>query len=162
MTTININEFFFTRTQPKKKLEVIENLSTSELLGISEATICRIIKEVGENFYKSRNKMLRLSRERRTGNRWNSTIESWDLIKGKVWIDFYIQYENTDTNESDTFSNFIRRGEYQGHFLRDDRYGNPQTYYFRYEEADKARAIRALLMEYIQTKYATKLRKTNE
>ena len=155
---MNINEFIFTRTQPRKKLEVIEKLTASELLGIREDTIKRIIKEAGENFYKSRNKTFRLAREHRTGNKWNSTIESWDLIKDKVWIDFYIQYENTDTNTSDTFTRFIGRGEYRGELPRDDRYGNPRTYYFVYDEGDKARAIRAMLTDYIHTKYKSKLK----
>lgn len=159
MTTanININDFLFTRTSPKKKLEDIEGLTASQLLGIKEETVKRIIKEAGRGWPKSRSKTLRLSSIHQTGNSWNSTIDSWDLFKGSVWIDFYVQYENTDTNTSETFSKFIRRGEFLGQMLRDDRYGNPRTYYFRYDEGAKARAIRALLLEYVHTKYADKL-----
>lgn len=157
MANININEFLFTRTSPKKKLEVIEGLTQSQLFSITEESAKRIIKEIGRGWPKSRSKTLKLSSVHQTGNSWNSTIESWDLFKGKVWIDFYVQYENTDTNNSDTFSNFMCRGEYLGQLHREDRYGNPKTYYYRYDEGAKARAIRALLLEYIHTKYAEKL-----
>lgn len=157
----NINQFIFTRTAPKKKLEVIENLTQSELLGITEATISRIIKEAGTGKPKSHNKDLKLSRENRTGNKWNSTIEGWYVWKKEVYIDFYLQYSNTDTNTADTFKEFMKYSEYEGSYQYEDRYDNPQTTYFRYSPEDKVRAIRALLREYIETKYADKL-KNNE
>lgn len=158
----NINQFIFTRTQPQKKLEVIEKLTAPELLGITEATISRIIKEAGTGKPKSHNKDLKLSRENRTGNKWNSTIESWYIWKKEVYIDFYIQYSNTDTNTADTFKEFMKYSEYEGSYQYEDRYDNPQTTYFRYSPEDKARAIRALLREYIVTKYADKLKGNEE
>lgn len=161
MKTIDINTYIFTRTAPMTKLRTIEKLTQSELLAISEATISRIIKEAGTGKARSHNKDLKLSRENRTGNKWNSTIEGWYIWKKEVYIDFYIQYSNTDTNTADTFKEFMKYSEYQGSFEYEDRYGHSQTTYFRYSPEDKARAIRALLREYIETKYADKL-KNNE
>ena len=43
----NINQIIFTRTQPKKKLDIINSLTEAELLATTEATITRIVKEVG-------------------------------------------------------------------------------------------------------------------
>ena len=44
---MNINDFIFKRTAPKKKLEIINSLSQGELLAITYKTILRIIKEAG-------------------------------------------------------------------------------------------------------------------
>ena len=155
---MNINQFFFTKTQPKKKLEVIEGLSNDELLAVSESTVKKIIQEVGQRRYKSRDKELRIDYDRRVGNNWNSTIESIDLVKGKLYIGFYIQYENTDTNTSDDYEDFFKRGNYRGEIRRIDRFGNGRTYYFCYDESDKARVMKSILLEYLYSKYADKLK----
>ena len=154
----DINQVIFSRMRAERKKEIIESLGQTELLSLKQDTIKRIIKEVGNRMYQSRNKELRLLDTFRTGNKWDSTIESWCIMKGKIYIDFYVQYENTDTNISDTFDNFIRRGEYLGQIHRDDRHGNPRTYYFTYNESDKARAIRYLLTDYVYKKYGDKLK----
>ena len=155
---MNINEFIFTRTQPKKKIETIENLSNDELLGVTEVTVKKIIQEVGRRRYKSRDKELCIDYDRRVGNNWNSTVESVDLVKGKLYISFYIQYENTDTNTSDDYDNFFKQSNYRGEIRRLDRYGNGRTYYFCYDDSDKARVMKSILLEYIYTKYADKLK----
>ena len=155
---MNVNNFIFTRTQPKKKLEVIEKLSNDELLAVSESTVKKIIKEVGCRRYKSRDKELRIDYDRRVGNNWNSTVESIDLVKGKLYVGFYVQYENTDTNTSEEYDNFFRRGNYRGEIRRLDRYGNGRTYYFCYDESDKARVMKSVLLEYVYSKYADKLK----
>ena len=155
---MNVNNFIFTRTQPKKKLEVIEKLSNDELLAVNESTVKRIIQEVGQRRYKSRDKELRIDYDRRVGNNWNSTVESIDLVKGKLYIGFYIQYENTDTNTSDDYEDFFKRGNYRGEIRRLDRYGNGRTYYFCYDESDKARVMKSILLEYAFSKYADKLK----
>ena len=84
----NINQIIFTRTQPKKKLEIINSLSEAELMVTTEATITKIVKEAGSRLYKSRDKQLRIGHDRRKGNNWNSTVESVELIKGKLFLDF--------------------------------------------------------------------------
>ena len=155
---MNVNNFIFTRTQPKKKLEVIEKLSNDELLAVSESTVKKIIQEVGQRRYKSRDKELRIDYDRRVGNNWNSTVESVDLVKGKLYIGFYIQYENTDTNTSDDYEDFFKRGNYRGEIRRLDRFGNGRTYYFCYDESDKARVMKSILLEYAFSKYADKLK----
>lgn len=155
---MNVNNYIFTRTQPKKKLEVIEKLSNDELLAVSESTVKKIIQEVGQRRYKSRDKELRIDYDRRVGNNWNSTIESVDLVKGKLYIGFYIQYSNTDTNTSDDYEDFFKRGNYRGEIRRLDRFGNGRSYYFCYDESDKARVMKSILLEYIYSKYADKLK----
>ena len=153
----NINQIIFTRTQPKKKLEIINSLSEAELMATTEATITKIVKEAGSRLYKSRDKQLRIDYDRRKGNNWNSTVESVELIKGKLFLDFYIQYENTDTNTSEEYEDFFRRGNFRGEIRRLDRYGNGRTYYFCYDETDKARVMRSILLEYVYSKYHDKL-----
>ena len=155
---MNVNNFIFTRTQPKKKLEVIEKLSNDDLLAVSESTVKKIIQEVGQRRYKSRDKELRIDYDRRVGNNWNSTVESVDLVKGKLYIGFYIQYSNTDTNTSDDYEDFFKRGNYRGEIRRLDAYGNGRTYYFCYDESDKARVMKSILLQYVHNKYADKLK----
>ena len=157
---MNINKFIFTRTQPKKKIEAIENLSNDELLGVTETTVKKIIQEVGSRRYKSRDKELYIDYDRRAGNNWNSVIENIDLVKGKLYVGFYIQYENTDTNSSDDYDNFFKRSNYRGEIRRLDRHGNGRTYYFCYDESDKARVMKSILLEYIHRKYANKLKES--
>lgn len=153
----NINQIIFTRTQPKKKAEIIRNLTEAELLATTGATVTRIVKEVGRRRYKSRDKDLYIDRDRRVGNNWNSAVENVDLVKGKLYVGFYIQYENTDTNTSDDYDNFFRRGNYRGEIRRLDRYGNGRTYYFCYDESDKAKVMKSVLLEYVYKKYSEKL-----
>jgi hypothetical protein len=155
---MNINQLIFSKTQPKKKLEVIEKLSNDELLAVSESTVKKIIQEVGRRRYKSRDKELRIDYDRRVGNNWNSTVESVDLVKGKLYVDFYVQYENTDTNTSDDYEDFFKRGNYRGEIRRLDRFGNGRSYYFCYDESDKARVMKSILLEYVYSKYADKIK----
>ena len=154
---MNINRIIFSRTAPTKKMEIVENLTLAELLSITPATIVKMIKEAGSRLYKSRDKEMRISYERRTGNNWNSEIEGVRNYKGIPMLDLYIQYENTDTSTSVRLDDFLKHGDYRGSIVRDDRYGNPRSYYFTYSATDKARFVRRLLMEYINRKYKDKL-----
>lgn len=155
---MDINIEIFKRYQPKKKLEIIESLTDKELLNLKESTVIRIVKEVGNFHHQSkRNKLLSINGERRHGNSWNSIFEGVDFYKGKLYVDVYLQYENTDTNLSEEWRNFFRPGDYQGHYQTDDWMGNPQTYYFTYTEIQKVRCIKSILLEYIYRKYADKL-----
>lgn len=154
---MDINKIIFSRTAPSKKIEIVENLNLSELLAITPDTISRMIKEAGSRLYKSRDKEMRISYDRRTGNKWNSTVEGVRNSKGVTMVDLYVQYENTDTNTSVSLSDFLKKGDYRGSIVRDDRYGNPRSYYFTYSDTDKARFVRQLLLEYIYRKYKDKL-----
>ena len=149
---MNINEIIFSRTAPKKKVEFVENLTANELLTVSLDTIKRMVKEVGSNYYKSRNKRLTLSSEFRTGNDWSSDFEGVSLIKQCLYVDLYLQYGNTDTSTSDSFEKFFCKGEYRGSVIGSDHYGNNRHYYFTYSESEKARCMRRLLLQYLHLK----------
>lgn len=155
MNKTNINVELFKRYAPKKKLEIIEKLDASELMSVTSATISRIVKEAGTNMYKSRNKRLYISRDRQQGNSWNSTVEAVEVIKGKVYLDIYLQYANTDCNTSEPLASFLGHGTFTGSVIRADRYGNDRHYYFSYDEGSKKRVIRSILEEYVYTKYAS-------
>lgn len=154
---MDINKIIFSRTAPAKKVEIIENLTETELLSITPATIVKMIKEAGTRLYKSRDKEMRISYERRTGNDWNSTVEGVRNYKGNPMLDLYIQYENTDTSTSVRLDDFLKHGDYRGSIVRNDRCGNPRSYYFTYTTADKARFVKSVLLEYINRKYKDKL-----
>ena len=156
---MNINELIFSRTQPQKKIDMINALSEDELLSTSEATIKRIVKDAGRRMWKTRDKELRISHERRAGNAWNSLIEAVELIKGRLYLEVYLQYENTDTSTSEEYDDFFRNGNFRGEVRRLDRYGNGRTYYFLYNLSDKASVMKSILLEYVYTKYADKLSK---
>ena len=154
----NINTELFKRYAPKKKLEIIESLSPSELLATTPATIKRIINEAGRNMFRSRNKRLFISKERQRGNSWNSTVEAVEIVKGKPYLDIYVQYENTDTNTDFPLVSFLQRGESRVEINRDDKYGNPRTYYSNYNEGCKVRVIKSILLQYVYNKYSDKLK----
>lgn len=153
---MNINNFIFTRTQPQKKIDTINALTQDELLSTSEATVKRIVKEAGRRMWKTRDKELRISQER-AGNAWNSSIDGVQLIKGQLYLDVYLQYENTDTNTSEEYDDFFRNGNFRGEVRRLDRHGNGRTYYYLYDSSDKASVIKSILLEYVHLKYADKL-----
>lgn len=157
---IDINKELFKRTAPKKKLHIINMLSSSELRRISEDTIKRIIREVGNGRYRSRSKSLGIfgTDDESVGNNWNSDVNSINLEKGRLLFDVYIQYSNTDTDTIVRYSDLMRRGGFKGHITRDDHYGNPQTYYFSYDEEDQEKIIKAILVTYIRRKYKDKLK----
>ena len=154
---MNINEFIFSRTQPQRKIDTINALTEGELLSIHEETIKRIVKDAGKRIWKTRDKRLRISQERRAGNAWNSSIDEVQLIKGKLHLEVYLQFENTDTSTSEEYDEFFRNGNYRGEVRRLDRYGNGRTYYFMYNPSDKACVMKSILLEYVFTKYAAKL-----
>lgn len=157
MTTNNINSDLFKRFTPEHKLEMIENLTKQQLLGVSKATILRIIREAGiRRSQKSINKTLWLNS--RPGNSWNSDIESIEMVgRGKLFVDIYLQYSNTDTTYVEYGTKFFRSGEYHGSMEYEDRWGGKQTTYFTYDEDDKAKVYKAILLQYVYNKYKDKL-----
>lgn len=155
---MDINGFIFSRTQPQKKIDIIKSLSCDELLAVKEATIKRMVKETGRKMGRTRDRELYISCERREGNAWNSTIESVDVVKNKIYINLYVQYSNTDSTLCEDYDEFFANGSYRGELHRTDRYGNPRTYYFIYSREAKATVVKAILLEYVFTKYAEKLK----
>ena len=85
----NINQELFKRYAPKKKLEIINHLTTAELLATTPETLMRIVKEAGTKAGTARSKVLRISSDRRSGNDWNSTVESVEIHRGKLMLDIY-------------------------------------------------------------------------
>jgi len=154
---MDINKLLFTRTAPSKKVEIVENLKLPELLSVTPGTVKRMVREVGSRQYKSRNKELTISRELRTGNDWNSEFTGVRTYKSILYVDLYVQYGNTDTDVSETFENFFAPGEYRGHIVRSDSYGNPMTFYFTYTPADKADCMKSLVLQYLRLRYGERL-----
>jgi hypothetical protein len=156
----NINQELFRRYAPKTKIKIIESLTQDELLAITPATITRIIKETGEPYSRSkRDKSIFVRRVIRAGNNWNSEFTGMDLLKGKLYVSLYVQYSNTDTTECIPYIEFMRDADrFRGTIKTTDRYDNPQTYYYFYDNSDRARAVKSLLLEYVYTKYLDKLK----
>ena len=157
----DINTELFRRTSPVKKVEVINNLTQAELSKVSEETILRIVKETGRKTAKSRNYEFYVNPIRRKGNRWNSEVEGIWLYKRKLSVVVYIQYDDTDSSLLVPFNDFFKKGDFRGTIKRDDRYGNPQTHYYVYDETDKTEVMRSFCLEYINTKYKSKLNTNN-
>ncbi|MBR3771765.1 MAG: hypothetical protein IKL07_05815 [Clostridium sp.] len=153
----NINQELFKRYAPKKKLEIINNLTTAELLATTPETIKRIAKEAGRSIGKSRDKILRINRERQAGNDWNSTVEDVEFIKGNLYLNIYFQTDHTDTNISEKYATFMQGDQYHGKHYTTNRYGDEVPNYFTYDRQDKANVIKSILLEYVHTKYADKL-----
>ena len=153
----NINQELFKRYAPKKKLEIINNLSTSELLNTSTETLMRIVKEAGTRVGSVRSKVLRISSARRSGNNWNSTVEAVEIHRDKLMLDIYVQMDSTDTNHFEPYSNFSKNGNYTGKVFTTNYYGDSIPHYFTYDRQDKAKVIKSILLEYLFTKYADKL-----
>lgn len=149
----NINVELFKRYAPKKKIEIINSLSNEELMMVNHFTLTKIIKEAGTAFYKSRDKYLYISNDLRSGNDWNSVVEKVELRKGVCYIDFYVQGDDTDTNISGKFSDFMKLYEYRGRCFFPNRYGDAVPTYFVYYIADKAKVIKSILLQYVCTKY---------
>lgn len=157
----NINTELFKRTSPAKKIEIVKNLTQVELSRISEGTILRIVKETGRRRKGTRDYEFYINPDRRKGNNWNSVIEGIWLYKGRLSVMAYVQFDDTDTSMIVPFNDFFKKGDFRGTIKRDDRYGNPQTHYYVYDEKGKTEVLRSFCLEYINTKYKSKLSTNN-
>ena len=159
---MNINDFIFTRTAPKKKLEVVKNLQQGELLAITYKTILRIIKEAGRgdnNKARCKFKTLYLSG---ATNDWNSKVTNiYNWKKDEVYLSVYIQGDDTDTYEFPKLKDFLdNRYEEQclGKLHESFRNGYEHDVPANYNRTDRARVIKAILTAYVNNKYADKLK----
>ena len=152
----NINIELFKRYAPKKKGDIISSLTPTELFAITEDTIKRIIKEVGNRRYRSREKELQFSSEYKIGNGWNSWIESIGIYNNRLYITIYMQMDGTDTTFSEGWNTFFKRDEYVGKAYETNWHGDRIPNYCHYTEDDKARFMRSLLYQYVQTKQERK------
>ena len=153
----NINVELFKRYAPKKKLELINGLSQSELLVTTPETIKRIVKEAGRSIGKSRDKVLRINQDRQRGNNWNSSVEAVEYIKGNLYLNIYFQMDSTDTNICVKHEVFFKGDQYTGKHYTTNRFGDVVPHYFSYDRQDKVGVIKSILLEYVYTKYADKL-----
>ena len=147
---MNINEYLFSDSPVKEKKEVVESLSIKELASVNSDTLKRIIKDVGNDIGNSRAKELKIPCEKRPGNDWNSWFEGIGLNNGKRYVILYLQFSNTDRTLIEDLDKFLSKGDYKGTVTWNDRYGNPQTSYFRYSEVQKLQCIQSVLMEYLE------------
>ena len=159
---MNINDFIFTRTAPKKKLEIINSLSQGELLAITYPTILRIIKEAGQgDSSKVRCKFKTLYLSGAT-NDWNSKVTNiYNWKKDEVYLSVYIQGDDTDTYEFPKLKDFLdNRYEEQclGKLHESFRNGYEHDVPANYNRTDRARVVRAILTAYVKNKYRDKLK----
>ena len=159
---MDINNFLFTRTAPKKKLAVINTLSQGDLLSVTYKTILRIIQEAGvgdSNKTRCKFKTLYLSG---ATNDWNSKVRNiYNSKKDEVYLSVYIQGDDTDTEVSYKLRDFLdNRYEEQclGHLEESFRNGYEHKVPANYDRSDRARVIKAILTAYIENKYAEKLK----
>lgn len=159
----NINQELFKRYAPNKKLEIVNNLTEQELLFTFPSTIERIIKEIGTNRDSKKlrdpNKYLKIPSNLQVGNDWNSDVVEVGIYRKNIYVNFYVQYGDHDTDGtfSDSWKNFLRSGVYQGEIKGEDYYGNTKYYYYRYSTHDKTKVIKSILLTYIHIKYKDKL-----
>lgn len=159
---MDINNFLFTRTAPKKKLAVINTLSQGDLLSVTHKTILRIIKEAGHgDTNKTRCKFKTLYLSGAT-NDWNSKVRNiYNSKKDEVYLSVYIQGDDTDTEVSYKLRDFLdNRYEEQclGKLDESFRNGYEHKVPANYDRSDRARVIKAILTAYIENKYADKLK----
>ena len=159
---MDINNFLFTRTAPKKKLAVINTLSQGDLLSVTYKTVLRIIKEAGvgdSNKTRCKFKTLYLSD---ATNDWNSKVRNiYNSKKDEVYLSVYIQGDDTDTEVSYKLRDFLdNRYEEQclGKLDESFRNGYEHKVPANYDRSDRARVIKAILTAYIENKYADKLK----
>ena len=156
---IDINKELFKRYKPENKKTIVENLSETELFSITPSTLLRIIKEVGTgSSLKQRSRFKTVRLQHRIGNNRNSTIT--ELFNGKnnsIWLDVYIQGDDTDTSDSCDIKEFL--SSYNtvtcGTLTESFRNGYSHTISAQYDKEDRAKVIREILLTYINLKYNT-------
>lgn len=158
----NINNIIFTRTAPKKKLEIINSLSQGELLAITYPTILRIIKEAGQgDSSKVRCKFKTLYLSGAT-NDWNSKVTNiYNWKKDEVYLSVYIQGDDTDTYEFPKLKDFLdncHEEQCLGKLHESFRNGYEHDVPANYNRTDRARVVRAILTAYVKNKYRDKLK----
>lgn len=151
---MDINKEIFRPLGIKNKLKMIAAFTEDELMRISQESIKKLIVRHGVGAKNSRNKHLTIPRSRRKGNDWNSNVEQIYIYKGMVYLDFYLQYDNTDTNEVDRLEIFMIGPDYIGCHEYEDRNGHTQTATFRYNRSQKAEVIRSILYAFVDAKYS--------
>lgn len=152
---MDVNNIFFSRFAPAKKMEMLNSLSETDLLNINADAIKRMVVETGSKYEYGREWQKNFGIK--AGNDWNAEIVCVEAYVKRIMLNIYVQYENTDTNVRVNLNEFMARGDYKGSFKGSDRYGNERTYYFTFTPSDKANFVRSLIKSYLRKKYADKL-----
>lgn len=140
---MNINDIII---KGKVTKDAVSNASESDILRLTEDTIKRMVSRKGSIGYYKNRKMFNFDH---ISNGWNAWAKSLELYNGKLFINFYVQYSNTDTDECEFVSKFIGNGDFRGTISHTDRYGNSQTAYYRFDTHDKAKVLKAICLEYL-------------
>lgn len=144
---MDLNTIVLGKTSVSKRKDIVNNASESDLLRVTEDTIKKMVRRKGsEGYYKDR-KTIYFGN---VSNGWNAWAKSVELYKSKLFINFYIQYSNTDTEDCEYWNKFSGTGEFRGTIKYTDRYGNGQTSYYRFDRANKAKVVRAILLAYLE------------
>lgn len=146
----DINKELFRRTSPSTKMAMINNLSSSDFLMVSENTMRKVFRNMGHI------KVIPIKDKRndeQIGNNWNSNINAISIERGKIFIYLYVQYYNTDTVIPVRFSNFMRKGDFVGNIQYSDIHGYQHIENYRYSESIKSKIVKAALEYYVHTKF---------
>ena len=125
----------------------INNASESDLLQLAESTIKKMLSQQKSDKYYPDRKTIYFDR---VSNNWNADAKSIELYNGKVFINFYVQYSNTDTDDCEYLSKFLGSGDYRGAIQYTDMYDNPHTSYYRFDRHDKAKVMKAICLAYLK------------
>ena len=144
---MDINSVIFSNASNTEKKNAVESASASDLMRISESTLKRMVKERGDDGYYKNRKTLHFGN---VSNGWNAWAKSLELYKDKLFINFYVQFSSTDRDDCDYMSKFLGSGEFRGAIQYEDRYGNGHTSYYRFDQSDKAKVMRAICLAYLK------------
>lgn len=142
MKAININKFLFGRTKAEKKLQVINEMSASDIRKTTSDTILRIVRECKDEqgkFY--------INSDRRKGNDWSSVIRYLYIYKGRPEIMLTYLGDSTDWDVPVSYADFTKGDEYRGSC----RYGS-----FVYRREKVTAVVRCILAEYVYYRWIEK------
>lgn len=125
----------------------LNNASESDLLQLTESTIKKMLSQQKSDKYYPDRKSIYFDR---VSNNWNADAKSIELYKDKVFINFYVQYSNTDTDDCEYLSKFLGSGDYRGAIQYTDMYDNPHTSYYTFDRHDKAKVMKAICLAYLK------------
>lgn len=146
---MNINEFIFGNASAADKLNTVKSMSDNDIRQTTLNTLTRICKECMDEYGT-----FRIRHDRREGNDWNSLVDGLYLGKsGKLCVDVYHQSTSTDTNTLEYASEFFGRGRFRG---------NTHLGTYIYDESDKVKVLRSILLEYVYYTYVEKDERTRK
>lgn len=132
---MDIRKVLFEEGSYADKVSVIKGVEQRELVSFFGCTLLvkDIINKVGKD------NQIRIVRDFRVGNNWNSDFEKVYVSNGTLYVSLYVQDDSTDTSMSVTFSSFFRcdDGSY---------YCERLSKSVRYDIFEKAECMRSLFL----------------